>query len=255
MNYKDNFDLDAGVLPLVLHKIVIDEPLDWEDVRKDDLCKILNYIKHRPDHLGNNLASLDYGWLMTFDDGNVSDYEIVFPLLMNLNIKAFFFVITDSIGQQGYLNWSQIKEMSSNGMYFGSHGHTHLRMTEVSAKVAFDEFTNSKKMLEDQLGIAIDAFSYPYGEMSRDLNKLGRRVGYKYIFCSEHGIVGKSNAPIPRNSINSSMSWDDIESILAPNIKKRIFWKMEDLIKYSLKRVLGIRNYRNIRGALYKVVD
>ncbi len=255
MDNEDYIDLHAGILPLVLHKIVIDEPLDWEDVRKSDLCKILNYIKRRSDFSVNNLMGLDHGWLMTFDDGNVSDYEIVFPLLLDLNIKASFFVITDRIGKQGYLNWAQIKEMSLHGMYFGSHGHTHVRMTEVSAKVAFDEFANSKRILEDQLGTAIHAFSYPYGEMSRDLHKLGRLVGYKYIFCSEHGIIAKSSSPIPRNSINSRMSWDDMESILAPDIKKRIFWKMEDLIKSSSKRILGIQNYRKLRGAFYKVVD
>ena len=47
-------------------------------------------------------------WLLTFDDGYVSDYKIVLPLLVKFNAKALFFIITSKIGSPEYLNWGQL---------------------------------------------------------------------------------------------------------------------------------------------------
>ena len=38
---------------------------------------------------------------LTFDDGNSSDYEIAFPLLLEAGLRAEFFVNTATVGRKG----------------------------------------------------------------------------------------------------------------------------------------------------------
>jgi peptidoglycan/xylan/chitin deacetylase (PgdA/CDA1 family) len=50
---------------------------------------------------------------ITFDDGKASDYDIAFPVLMGLGMTGTFFVVTQRVGQPGYVTWAQLKEMAS----------------------------------------------------------------------------------------------------------------------------------------------
>ena len=110
-----------------------------------------------------------------------------------------------------------------------------------------DFFENRELYLEDIIGANVDAFSYPYGEYTFKLNQLGFAEGYQSLFSSSHGIANKNDQILPRNSINSNMSWDDIITILEPGISKRISWLVEDKIKIILKKTLGFENYKYFR--------
>src|SRR5208283_5058442 len=39
--------------------------------------------------------------MITFDDGCLDNYQIAFPILKRYNLKAAFFIVTDSVGQKG----------------------------------------------------------------------------------------------------------------------------------------------------------
>ena len=97
------------------------------------------------------------------------------------------------------------------------------------------------------MGNEVHSFSFPFGDMNKDLFDLSLSVGYRYICNSVHGFVKSNTSSFPRNSINSRMSWEDIEYILDPNISTRLFWKGEDLIKSSVKILLGDERYRKFR--------
>jgi hypothetical protein len=48
--------------------------------------------------------------VLTFDDGFLSDYEQAFPILLDVSIKATFFVTVENIGKPGYMDVGQIRE-------------------------------------------------------------------------------------------------------------------------------------------------
>ena len=242
-----------GLVPLVLHRIVRHKPVDWEDVHEDEFRKLLDFIGHRwavfrPDGRGQ-----DARWMLTFDDGNISDYEIVFPLLIEKSIKASFFVISEKIGTLGYVDWPQIKEMHCHGMCIGSHSGSHRRMTALSKQEVVREFSESRQQLEDFLGAPVVAFSYPFGECSSQLHQLGFAAGYRYICTSAHGVVGASEQLIPRNSIHSAMDWNEIAKVMEPTAATRFRWLLEDRVKSAVKATVGHEQYmrwRNrVRGA------
>ncbi len=237
-----------GMVPLVLHKIVRDKVVNWEDVHENELRKLLDFIGHRwavfrPDGRGQKAC-----WLLTFDDGNISDYDIVFPLLLEKSIRATFFLIVDKIDTSGYLDRAQIREMHSHGMCVGSHSGSHRRMTTLSRQEVVREFSESKQKLEDILSAPVEAFSYPFGECSPQLHRLGFAAGYRYLCTSAHGVVSASAHVIPRNSIHSAMGWNEIANVAEPTSAIRFGWLIEDRVKSAVKAVVGHERYMRWRN-------
>lgn len=246
----DHFEKLTDAIPLVLHKIVFGDCTDWEDVQSSTLGQIISYIQLGSATFCDTFQDRKINWLLTFDDGNASDYDIVFPMLLEANMTATFFVITDRIGQPGYLNWRQVEEMWRHGMCIGSHSHSHYRMTELSSQMAEREFVNSKIEIEDRLGCNIGAFSFPYGANNKKLYKQALTAGYNYICSSSHGAIRNIGQPIPRNSINSKMSWETILRTLNPNLSTRLRWLSEDMIKSAFRMLIGDNLYRQLRNKL-----
>ena len=252
MSNLSNLVYPNYLVPLVLHKIVKGQSKSWEDVTEEVFVNMI-------DKVGASWFTIDEedyykkkGCCLTFDDGNLSDFEIVYPILRERKIGATFFLITEKIGQKGYLTWSHIIEMKKNGMKFGSHSKSHRNMTSLTKKEAINEFVKSKSTLEDKIGDQITSFSYPYGENSRELNRLGFNSGYKFIYTSRHGCASKNATTIPRNSINANMSLLDIVTILNPSILTRSKWTFEDGAKSVAKKVLGRGRYAQIRNQTFR---
>ncbi len=119
--------------------------------------------------------------ILTFDDGYIDHYTNVFPLLKNRNQKAVFFIMTDRVGQEGYMNWDQINEMSNAGMEIGSHAKSDVDLRYVSEKDGISQITDSKKVLEEKLGKPVYSFAYPSGRYTAWLFKV--LSGERYAFA------------------------------------------------------------------------
>ena len=104
---------------------------------------------------------------VTFDDGRVSHYDLVLPILTHFNIKATFFIVTGFVGTKGYLNWEQITEIKDKGHEIGSHGVSHQSMRNMSQSDINQELQQSKKIIETKLGEVINYFAFPFGEVPR----------------------------------------------------------------------------------------
>ena len=248
--------INSFIIPIVLHKVVTGQCVEFEDINVSTLECILGrnpeqYITVEDCDKLRNVKKPRKMYMITFDDGFSSDYEVVFPLLKRLGIKATFFLNPINIGKPGFLTWAMIKEMRKDGMLFGSHGYSHLKMTELDECAALDEFVQSKNVIELNLKESISVFSFPYGCWNKKLSEVAKDAGYNYCFTSNHGIIGKLKHILPRNSINRSMSQDAIEKILNPSQFKILIWAMEDLIKVSIKRIVGDDLYKKIRYFFY----
>ena len=72
--------------------------------------------------------------LITIDDAFLSFYENAWPILKKRRIPFILFVSTEPVGKSGYMNWEQIKEVSSYDFaYIGNHSHTCLLYTSDAA--------------------------------------------------------------------------------------------------------------------------
>ena len=213
--------LKNNIVPIVLHRVVESQTTTFEDITVNSLKTIfskdsLAYITIK-DLEFDLTDSNEFLYMVTFDDGNLSDYTIVFPLLKSRNINATFFINTSNIGKPGFLDWWMIIEMQQNGNVFGSHGHNHFKMTEISLEESKFEFNKSKEVYELNTDTKMNLFAFPYGLYNNNLLDLSSKCGYSNCFISKHGIIHSINSVIPRNSINGLMSDLDISKTLNPS--------------------------------------
>ena len=246
------------IVPIVLHRVVDSACVDFEDITVNTLKKIFSknpnsYITIE-DSTDILIDSDEYLYMVTFDDGYLSDYTIVFPLLESLGIRATFFINTSNIGKPGFLNWSMVIEMQKKGNVFGSHGHNHLKMTDISLQESKYEFIKSKELYELHTGMEMRLFSFPYGCYNDSLLDLSIECGYSNCFISKHGIVHLIGSVIPRNSINGLMDDLDISKTLNPSILVLSKWALEDGIKYIIKKIIGDKYYKILRRKILHVL-
>src|SRR5580698_694878 len=60
--------------------------------------------------------------IITFDDGEMNNFQDALPVLNDYGWKAYFFIIIKLIGNDGYMGWKEHKELHRTGMVVGSHG-------------------------------------------------------------------------------------------------------------------------------------
>ena len=57
-----------------------------------------------------------------------------FPALIELGLRATFFVVPTLVGTPGYVTWAQLREMAAAGMEIGSHSLTHPFLHDLDAR-------------------------------------------------------------------------------------------------------------------------
>ena len=239
---------------LVLHSIVQDQPREWADVKLDRLTELLTTIQKN--HL--SITRIDH-WqetglgqvALSFDDGYVSDYDIVLPLLQAHDANATFFITSNFVGREGYLSWAQVKRLHEAGMEIGSHSLSHPYSTTISQEELMIEMQQSKFQIEQKIGAEVRSFAYPYGDYSQRTHQTAIAAGYKYICTSKPGLCKTNSVFMGRNSIHSNISTQDIEKLLNPSRLYLLQQKFNYAIRYTLKRALGVNNYIKLKKLIY----
>ena len=126
---------------------------------------------------------------LTFDDGYQSLYREVFPILNRYGFSATVFLVAAYCGKDNQwvgqpagipkmdlLSWVQIDEMARHGIEFGSHTLHHPRLDLANIDGLHAEIVDSKTVLEDQLGIPVTAFAYPYGRYNGVVKEMVQSV-------------------------------------------------------------------------------
>lgn len=125
-------------------------------------------------------------YMITFDDGGISAYSVIAPLLDNYGWKGHFFITTDYINKDGFVTDEQIKELKRRGHIIGSHSCSHpTRMSKLTKEQMMDEWTRSIDVLSDILDEKITIASVPGGYYSRLVGETAAACGIKTLFTSE----------------------------------------------------------------------
>lgn len=121
--------------------------------------------------------------LLTFDDNYLGEYQYAFPLLKQYNYPAVWSVHTHYVGSQAgkpKATWEQLQEMVQSGLItVASHTVNHLRLDTLSPEKVDYELIESKRILEQQLGVPIRYFTYPEGDFIDSVKQKVTAAGYK----------------------------------------------------------------------------
>lgn len=179
-------------------------------VRKDRFRSHLEYLQkhYRVISLGDYLKASrekqplpEYAAVITFDDGYRNFYTVAAPLLSERKMPAAMFVIVDRVRQNGdaltrswtdtddenYLSWSEIKNLTVEGVEFGSHTCTHRKLTELPAAEVDTELRRSKEAITRQLQLPDLPLAYPYGFTNDSIASVARSLGYSCAITTETG--------------------------------------------------------------------
>lgn len=218
---------DGGVAILCYHDIGNTGNV-WS-VNKDTFIEHLKYIQengYTPISLEQYIAAVknqanlpEKPILLTFDDGYLSFYTEVFPLLKQYRYPAVFAVVTSWLeyppewvkGSQ--VTWEQIKEMDSSGLVAisshthdlhkmavvgpsGQEGHASSSLLYINGKREtmkdyavriLSDLKTSQELFEKKLGHRVKSLAWPYGEHTPLADKLALAEGFDVLFVLEGG--------------------------------------------------------------------
>ncbi|MFT4020014.1 MAG: poly-beta-1,6-N-acetyl-D-glucosamine N-deacetylase PgaB [Acinetobacter sp.] len=192
--------------------------------------------------------------LLSFDDGTLSGYTHVYPLLKQYQLPAVFAIVTSwtdgkndggtkAYGQGNFMTWAQMREMQQSGLVeFTSHSdalHQGILANpqgneepaaitrqyfkslqryetdqEFEKRIAHD-LTSSKQILERQLGVNIQAIIWPYGAVSPEVEHIAKNVGLPLSFSlGRSGINNIYDGTLKRLLITNNPESEDIRQEL-----------------------------------------
>jgi len=188
--------------------------------------------------------------VLTFDDGEMNNYEHVFPILKKYGFSAYFFIIAKRIGHKGYLGWDELRELHQSGMVIGSHGFSHEILTNLLDTQIEEELRASKKYLERNLEIAIDTLSIPRGFCDDNVIQKAYDAGYKRIFISERPRKLQSDC-YSRVAVKSNWPLSRFKQALEGNMP--LMEAVVGVSKSALKRIFGGGVYDWARRTVLKI--
>lgn len=140
--------------------------------------------------------------ILSFDDGYEDNYRVVLPMLEERGMKAVFYMVTNDIGQPGYLTWDNLFDMERRGMEIGSHTANHLPLTTLTPAQQRDELRLSKLTLEWKGMKTIYSFSYPNGAYDDSIVAMLAEEDYLTAVTGEAGLNNTETNPYLLHRVN-----------------------------------------------------
>ena len=138
---------------------------------------------------------------LTFDDGNVAHAKVAAPTLEKYGWRGAFNIVTARIGRPDIsfcemMKWSDVETLFKNGHEVYPHTHfpdlknpmlSHYNLRKLAEAGDFKaieyQVRESKKMIEDKLGVTPSMFCLPFNAMNDDVAKIIRSYGMEPLNC------------------------------------------------------------------------
>jgi len=230
----------------------------YHHVNSDRCSNDLSIFEEHLKYIKSNFTSIfpgeevkDKCVCLTFDDGYVDFYYLIYPLLKKYGLKALLAVpskyILDSCDETPeirmgfehndlfanyekgtFCTFAELKEMIDSGfVIIGSHSHSHIDLTEDGVDLDM-ELKVSKEILEKNLGIKVDSFVFPFGKYNQQILQQSKKY-YKYSFRIGNAIHKDFDG------INGAIYRVDGDGLKTPDeifgFKKILGYKFKGLIK------------------------
>jgi peptidoglycan/xylan/chitin deacetylase (PgdA/CDA1 family) len=188
--------------------------------------------------------------VLTFDDGNLSDFVHALPILRESGFAATFFVGGDRLGAAGGVEPGMLSQMAAEGMDIGSHGMTHRFLTTLGAEDEEDELRRSKDLLERATGCEVMFYAPPGGRIGRRGVAKLRELSYRAVCTSVFGLnsceVQKFEyRRMPVTATTTRELYADYVEAAAPRL---VPLYVRDRLLRMARRTLGESGYRRLRS-------
>jgi peptidoglycan/xylan/chitin deacetylase (PgdA/CDA1 family) len=185
---------------------------------------------------------------LSFDDGTQDHYEVVLPLLKELNLYAVFFVPTDKLDRPGRLTRAQLRKMADAGQTIGCHSHEHRRMDAMNAAEIRRQLEASRKILRQETGVEPWIFAPPGGFINSAVRTAAVESGLRVIRTMRWGFNQKLNlAALETVPLNRHTTERGFQQILAGRHPRFLY-----LGKQAAKALIPARAYERLRAIAFR---
>jgi poly-beta-1,6-N-acetyl-D-glucosamine N-deacetylase PgaB len=218
-------------------------------VHPNDFKRQLQYLKNHGYYTINTEELYDFiknkkklkgkPLLITIDDGYQSNYDMAYPILKELNMKATIFVIGSRIDEENKqpikiekpkFSWTEAKEMYDSGLIdiqnhtfnlhkkantvLGHKGQITARkylvnegrfetIEEYNTRIMNDILV-ADGLIESMIGNNVTALAYPFGDFSKHSKAVLSQIGYQMAFTVRKGLADRNSDLLELNRINVS---------------------------------------------------
>jgi peptidoglycan/xylan/chitin deacetylase (PgdA/CDA1 family) len=113
---------------------------------------------------------------LTFDDGLAEDPQFA-AMLEARGLRGTFFIISGSLGHEGYMSVAQVHGLAAAGHEIGGHTVSHPYLTTLSPDEVQRQICNDRANLASY-GFETRSFAYPYGDANPDVEAAAAACGY-----------------------------------------------------------------------------
>ena len=201
------YSVPQGVSILMYHMIG-DMKNNAAVMTKENLERQMKYLKDHDYHpitieelygyVANGDPLPDKPVCITFDDGYIDTYTIVYPMMKKYNFPWTLFLITDDV-EKSYqrMTWDQLKEMAESGdVTIANHTLSHPKLHNLKTREEKEnEIIGASKALKYRLGIDTSWLAYPYGDYDDEVIDICKKAGIKMAVTTDAGRVHVGSYP------------------------------------------------------------
>lgn len=154
---------------------------------------------------------------LTADDGHVSVFTELAPILRRTRVPITLFIYPSAIGNASYaMTWDQLRSVASlPGVGVGAHTYWHpdfrheRSRLEPEAFAAFvaTQLARPRTLLYNKLGMQVRYLAWPYGIQDEALQRQAKESGYTAAFAlgERHASASDSIFALPRFLITDAV--------------------------------------------------
>jgi peptidoglycan/xylan/chitin deacetylase (PgdA/CDA1 family) len=183
--------------------------------------------------LAELVASPDRAGLVgiTFDDAFRTGLPAVADELLAHGFTATVYVPTNFVGSSAtwirdgrssnaIMTWDELAELSQAGFECGSHSVNHVALDTCTAQPGATEVSESKRIIEDEVGAEVTSFAYPFGYHDRRTLGWLEAAGYRSACVIRHDRFAADGdvLSIPRYHAHNGVDW--LQRALDPTARR-----------------------------------
>ncbi len=223
LNYHDFSDQTFPSSSFTITKNQFVRQIEMVDELKIPICNPLKLIY--------NKELQPFSLLFTFDDGYISHYEFILPILDKYKIKALFFPILGNWDSPGYLSIPQLKKINDSGHLIGNHTIHHLDFTKLNKKQIKKEITESEKFIQENTPfIHPEWMALPYGKWNNKIRDSAVLSG-KIVFTTLRKINHMPSSVIHRFNVKNNLSEKSFRKLVCGDFLALKKWSVLSTLK------------------------
>lgn len=140
--------------------------------------------------------------VITVDDGKLSVYKYMLPIVRKYDVPVTLFVYPSAISNASYaMTWDQLRELQKTGLFdIQSHTYWHPNFKQEKKRLSPSEYqklvhtqlASSKKVLDQKLNTNVTVLAWPYGIYDAQLEQAAADAGYVMAFSIDERLANKT---------------------------------------------------------------